>query len=407
MNYWNIDSAAYLSGYELKTFLNKKRIIKSLYLNGELSGAEFSRLLHVSAPTVISYLNELVDEGYIENRGKGDSFGGRKPSIYGLKKNSVYVVGVDIGRKFLNLAVFNSDLEKVSGYKISAVPLDNKEVLLDQVSYQVNKMLNETNIDLEKVMGIGVSMPGLINSDGGINYTYLYDENETLADAFQRKFQCPVYLENDTKARTMGEMRYGAAKESNNALVIQIDWGLGLGMILNGRLYKGNSGFAGEFSHIPIEENGVLCNCGKVGCLETLASGNALVRLTLQGLENHANSRLFEVFQLDKDSITPALIIRSAHEGDHFAMSMINEVGTSLGKGIAYLIQILNPELVIIGGLLSEAREYLVTPIMQSLYKYCLPKVREDCDIVLSSLGDDAGVVGAATVVLENILDNN
>ena len=406
MNFWDIDTAERLNGLELKTFLNKKRIIKYLYRNNELSQAEISKTLHVSAPTSIMYLNELVENGYIENRGKGDSIGGRKPNMYGLKKDSVYVIGVDLGRKFLEIAIFNNDMEKVANSKLPSIPLDNKEQVINIIYDGTISLLKESNIEQEKIIGIGISMPGLINSEQGINYTYLYNDEELLADSFQQKFNRPVFLENDSKARALAEMRHGGAKDSNNALVIQIDWGLGLGMILNRKIYKGNSGFAGEFSHIPIDENGVLCNCGKVGCLETLASGNALVRLTLEGLKENKHSKLYETFIHKKENITPILIIDAAHNGDRFAISMINEVGKSLGKGISYLIQILNPEIVILDGILSKAKEYLITPIKQSLYNHCLPKVREDTQIILSPLGDDIGIIGSATVVLEYVLED-
>ena len=408
MNYWNINTAKQLKGYELKTFFNKVRIIKSLYINGELSIVDFSKLLHVSTPTAINYLNELVKEKYVEKRGKGDSRGGgRKPIIYGLKKNSVYVVGIDMGRRYLRMAIFNPDMEKVAGINQDAISFSNKNELIKTVAEKVNQLLIDANISPEKVMGIGINMPGLINSEKGINYTYLYDEEETLTDSFRKQFDCSVFLENDTKARTMAEMRYGSAKDLKNVLVIQIDWGLGLGMILNGSLYKGKSGFSGEFSHIPIEENGILCNCGKIGCLETIASGNALVRNVLLGLESNKESMLYPVLQDNKEEISPSLIIKMALKGDQFAISKIDEMGAALGKGIVYLIQILNPELVILEGKLSEAGEYLITPIKQSLNKYCLSKVREDARIVISTLGDDAGTIGSATVVLERTLEKN
>ncbi len=408
MNYWNINTAENLKGYELKTFLNKMRIIKSLYLNGELSVVDFSESLHVSTPTVINYINELVEEGFVEKRGKGNSSGGgRKPNRYGLKKNSVYLVGIAVGRRFLRIAIFNPAMEKVAGINLCAVSFSDREHFISTITEQVNALLADAKIKLEKVMGIGINMPGLINSDKGINYTYLYNEDEPLTDSFRKQFGCSVFLENDTKARAIAEMRYGAAKEAKNVLVIQIDWGLGLGMILNGNLYKGNSGFAGEFSHIPIEENGVLCNCGKVGCLETIASGNALVRNVLQGLENNRQSMLYPAMLDNKENITPGLIIKMALCGDQFAISKIEEVGLALGKGIVYLIQILNPELVILGGKVSEAGEYLITPIKQTLNKYCLSNVREDADITISSLGEDAGTIGSATLVLENIIINN
>lgn len=407
MIFWDTELSNSLSGLELKTFLVKKRIIKFLYRHGELSIVDFSKLLHVSIPTTAGYINELIDEGFIENRGKGDSIGGRKPNIYGLKKNSVFIVAINIGHKFFEIGIFDANSEKVCGLDLPAIPFTDRQKLIELVYMYVTELLDKEQIGLGKVMGIGVNMPGLIDSQKGINYTYLYDPEETLVDAFTKKFKRPVFLENDSKTRALAEMRYGAAKDYTNALVLQIDWGLGLGMILNGKLYKGNSGFAGEFSHIPIEANGVLCSCGKVGCLETIASGNALVRFAIEGLEDNSYSRLYEVYKKDAAKLTPKLIIEMAHSGDQFALSVIQKVGAGLGKGISYLIQILNPEVVILGGLLSQAGAYLELPIKQAMHQYCLPKLHEDTKILITPLGSDIGLIGSTIVVLENILENN
>lgn len=407
MNFWDADIPESLLGLELKTFLNKKRIIKYLYRQGTLSGSDISKILKVSAPTSNLYLNELVAEGYIEVKGKGVSLGGRKPNVYGLKKDSVYIVGIDVGRKFLGLALFDNDLQKVASIESPALSLDNRDVLIKTIFTLTQSLLDEVGVDMSKVMGVGINMPGLIDSDKGINYTYLYDENISLTDAFCNVFNKPVFIENDSKARALAEMRFGLAKDYDNALVIQIDWGLGLGMILNGKLFKGKSGFAGEFSHIPIEQNGVLCNCGKIGCLETIASGNALVRYAIEGLEGNKQSKLYKYYKDDINSISPKLIVEVALKGDQFALSLIQKIGSGLGKGISYLIQILNPEIVIIGGVLSKAGQYIETSVKQSIYQYCISNLHEDVELKISTLGNESGLIGSAIVVLENILENN
>lgn len=407
MNFWDSDIPESLTGLEIKTFLNKKRILKHLHRQGTLSGSDISTILNVSIPKSNAYLNELVNEGYVEIKGKGESIGGRKPNIYGLRENSVFIIAVDMGRKFLGLALFNNELKKIVSKKLPPVALVDRKKVIETIFEQAQLMLTEAGVEMKKVMGVGINMPGLVNSATGINYTYLFNSKQTLVDDFKAKFKRPVFLENDSKARALAELKYGAAKESKNALVIQIDWGLGLGMILNGKLYKGNSGFAGEFSHIPIDENGVLCICGKVGCLETIASGNALVRFALESLEANCNSKLYEVFKDDPQSITPALIIEAGNSGDQFALSLIQRVGAGLGKGISYLIQILNPEVVILGGVLSHAGKYLETPIKQAIFQYCLPNLHEDIQILISPLGSDIGLIGSAVVVIDNILENN
>lgn len=215
-----------------------------------------------------------------------------------------------------------------------------------------------------------------------------------------------MVLENDAKARTLAEMKFGAARDVPNAMLVLVEWGLGLGLILNGKLYKGQNGFSGEFSHIPIDPNGLLCNCGKIGCLETMASGQALVRYTIEALEANPNSLLFHYYQENVNLITPRRIIEAAKMGDALAIAQISKIGSALGKGVSYLIQILNPGVIIIGGGVSNASEYLLTPLQQSLYQYCLPQLRENIELRISPLDTDANVLGAAAVLIEQALSS-
>lgn len=406
MRYWDTEVINSVAGQERKKFLSKKQIIKFLYRHGTLSSAELTKLIRLSTPTTLAYLNELVDEGYIENRGKGDSIGGRRPNMYGLVKNSVYVLGIEIGRKTIKIGLFNNELEKITGitHEVNHVPSDQEAV--DQIYQMTVDMLGDQRNLFAKIIGVGISMPGLIDSEQGINYTYMNFSSPSLTDRFSEKFKCPVVLENDAKARTLAEMKFGAARDVPNAMLVLVEWGLGLGLILNGKLYKGQNGFSGEFSHIPIDPNGLLCNCGKIGCLETMASGQALVRYTIEALEANPNSLLFHYYQENVNLITPRRIIEAAKMGDALAIAQISKIGSALGKGVSYLIQILNPGVIIIGGGVSNASEYLLTPLQQSLYQYCLPQLRENIELRISPLDTDANVLGAAAVLIEQALSS-
>jgi glucokinase-like ROK family protein len=407
MIYWDSENQKQLIGHEKKMFLCKKQIIKFLYRNGTLSGAKIAKKLNLSSPTTQSYLNELIEENYIEYRGKGLSIGGRRPNIYGLVKNSVYLLGIDVSQNKFSVAIYNNELQNISGIKTKPLKLGNDLSAIDTIYEFAKALLVEFRIEVEKIMGVGINMPGLIDSDSGINYSYLYAPDICLRDEFQERFKFPVYIENDSKARALAELRYGIAQDSKNALVLQLDWGLGIGMIFNGKLYKGNSGFSGEFSHILINEDGPLCTCGKRGCLETIASGRVLVSRAYEELEQNANSALQQTRLKNKGQLTPDDIVKAAKDGDQLALSLINDIGQNLGKGLSYLIQILNPERIILGGSISQAKEYLLTPINQSLFSYCIPKLREDTSILISELGADAGVLGAVSVVLERAINDH
>lgn len=404
MIYWDTELLNNLSGQEKKKFLGKKMIINHLYHQGSLSGSDLSGLLQLSNPTTMLYINELIAEGYVEDRGKGESIGGRRPAIFGLNRNSLFLFGIDIARKQLTISLYNIELSKVASHTEATDGVRNEPALIDDIFLRCMMLCGEAGIDPEKIIGVGISMPGLINSETGYSHTYLNFDNQPITQLFQKKFKRPVFIENDAKARTLAEVRFGSGKSVKNMLLIQIDWGLGLGMVFNGELYRGRSGFAGEFSHIPLDPHGVLCQCGKVGCLETVASANALVRFTLEQLENNKHSLLYNQFVANPSSISASLIINAALRGDQLAIRQVQRLGENLGKGLAYLIQILNPELIVLSGEVMLASDYLMTAIRQSLYTYCLPQLREDTEILVSSLGDDAGVMGAAAVAVENLL---
>jgi glucokinase-like ROK family protein len=257
-------------------------------------------------------------------------------------------------------------------------------------------------------MGIGLSLPGLVASKEGDSYTYLQTGlNEMpLQELLTLKFSKPVYIQNDVKSATLAEYRFGAAQGKKDALVLTLDWGIGLGVIMDGKLRIGTSGFAGEFGHVPFVDDGILCHCGKRGCLETVASGSALARMAREGMQSGQDTLLKELSGRELEKIEPHEVIEAANEGDQYAIQILAETGRNLGKGIAMLIQLFNPELIIIGGKMAEARQYITTPIQQSINTYCMTQLRERTVIALSKLGQEAGILGPVAAVMENIFEN-
>lgn len=257
-------------------------------------------------------------------------------------------------------------------------------------------------------MGVGVSMPGLVSSKDGNNYTYLLtgQDSVSLQELLELKFNKPVYIQNDVKSATLAEYRFGAARGKKDVLVLSLDWGIGVGVILDGKLRIGTSGFAGEFGHIPFVEDGLLCHCGKRGCLETVASGLALARKAKEGIRSGQYSLLNELSDQEIEKIDPQVVIDAANKGDQYAINTLSEIGVNLGKGIAILIQLFNPELIIIGGKLAEAKQYITTPIQHAINTYCMTQLREKTGIALSELGQQAGIMGSVATVMENIFEN-
>jgi predicted NBD/HSP70 family sugar kinase len=314
---------------------------------------------------------------------------------------------MDIGRFHVRISILDSNLHVIEGFKTHEIRFQDSTEYLDKIYELAIRRMESLGIKKELFIGIGFSMPGAIDSLKGINYSYFFNQDETLTDALEKRFNLPVFLENDTNVLALAELWYGQARNKRNALVLLLSWGIGLGLILNGRLYRGASGFAGEFSHIPAVNNGKLCWCNKQGCLETVASATALSDLVKQGIRNGHASSIIESTDISTDHINPKLVIAAANQGDQFAISILYEVGHELGKGIASLIQILNPEIIILGGKMAEAKKYITTPIQQALNSYCNPVLANNMRIVSTDLGEEATALGLAIMVSDNLLSKN
>jgi N-acetylglucosamine repressor len=280
--------------------------------------------------------------------------------------------------------------------------LETTSNILEAIKKAVDAYLKEAGIDESKLMGIGIALPGLIDIHTGISYSYLH-EDKPISSLFEEIFHHPVFVEHDTKAMALGEQAFGLAMGKQNVLCLNIGSGIGLGMILNGRLYHGNSGFSGEFGHIQVDPDGQLCYCGKIGCLETLASGTTMIRNAKKEIEAGATTLISSLVNNDLEKINSEIILQAAQRGDQFAIGLLSNIGEHLGRGIAVLIHLFNPELIIIGGELTNAENYLVDPIQQNLNKYTISKIRRDAQIITSSLANNAGLLGTVALVMNKV----
>jgi len=380
----------------------KLLILKELYQNSGKSIPELSTIIHMSTPTITRAIDELIESGFLIEEGIGTSSGGRRPNLYGLNPPSRYVLGVDISRNHIRLGLFNFANQPVVPVKVVFEGLEVATDFMKSLKESVNDFIIESGIDKTKLMGIGIALPGLIDLHTGISYSYLQDEKPAMIQ-FENIFDYPVFVENDTKVMALGEQAFGLAKGKENVLCLNIGPAIGLGMILNGKLYKGNSGFSGEFGHIPVDPDGQLCYCGKIGCLETVASGTTMIKLARKEITDGAATVIRTMVGGDINKITIETVLQAAQHGDQFAIGLLAKIGEHLGRGIAVLIHLFNPELIIIGGELTKAENYIVDPIQQNLNKFTIAKIRRDAQIITSSLGENAGLMGTVAMVMNKV----
>lgn len=390
------------SATDLNKMKQKKKILNLLHTHGYISAPELSKLLKISLPTCIVLLNDLIAQGYVKNIGIGESSGGRKPNLYGLPDDAFYVISCDFSRYYASMTICDCNNKFVTPIIKIDTHMDDPE-LVEKLHQAASKLMQERHIPDEKVFGLGVDMPGLIDSKAGINFTIKDKRSQHVSRDLARRFNKLVYIDNDARMHAHGEFHFGAAKEYKDAIIIHWSWGLGLGIFVNGQLYSGNNGFAGEFSHIPMIENGDLCICGKRGCLETIASSNTIMKRVKQGFENNEISSLINHFKSHPEKVTPEDVINFARQGDEFCISILNEIGKAMGRGLSYIIQLLNPQVIVLSGPLSKARQYVLSPIQQSLNRLCLEKISGNTTIIVSDMGDQSALLGTAEMVFQKV----
>ncbi|MEN9443174.1 MAG: hypothetical protein RIS47_64 [Bacteroidota bacterium] len=396
-------AASELLGIEKKRYLLKKKIVRYLYTSGTKSNPEICKNTNMSSPTITGLLNELITQGLIEEVGAGASSGGRRPNLFGLKGDSKYVIGIEIARFDTSIAIFNINNELIAPISEFPIILTEEDTLIEKVKNALENVIEQVSIDPKKIVAIGIDMPGMIDSARGINYSHLYNETETLLLRFERALGKPCFIENDARVAAMGEYRFGLAQKRKNVMCLKVSWGVGLGMILDGKVYQGSTGFAGEFGHTQMIQEGELCTCGKRGCLETISSARALTKFAREGLGQGKVSILSDTLE-SIDKVTAKSVMAAAHNGDEFSIHILSKVGRELGRGLATLIHLMNPELIIVGGTLAEAAQYITAPIQASINKYCIPNISRETEIVISDLRHLAGVMGAAALVWEYVL---
>lgn len=387
--------------------LNKKKIITSFFYAPNLSIPELAKELNLSIPTVTKLVNEMVEEGILNDYGKSDSKTGRKPSTYGLNPLSGYFLGIDIKRNHINIGVcdFRGEIVR-QDFEIPYNAQGGTQEELNEICGLVAEFINSSGIDKFKILNACVNVSGRVNPSTGYSYSVFSFSETPITETISAKIGVPVCIENDSRSMTYGECLGGVVNGEKNVLYVNLGWGLGLGMIINGTLYEGKSGFAGEFGHIHAFDNEIMCHCGKKGCLETEVSGFALRRQILASIKDGKVSFLSKRVEQNEEINLPD-IIEAINNEDFLCIDILEEIGEKLGKHLANMINIFNPELVVIGGTLSAAGDYLLQPIKQAVKKHSLRLVNSDSKIICSKLHEKAGVIGACMTARRQMFERN
>ncbi len=382
-----------------KTDLYKRKVLKELCFGQILSGPELSNRMEKSLPLTTRILNELVREGLVEEKGFAVSTGGRRPMMYSLVREKMYVVTVAMDQLVTTIGMMDLQNSGIINPRKYSLALTRNPQSLKELGEILSAYLDENNIARDKIIGVGIGMPGFVDSEKGINYSFLESPVGSLTDYLENQLELPVYIDNDSSLIALSELRFGMAHGKKNVMVININWGVGLGMIVNGELFRGHNGFAGEFSHIPVFNNNKLCSCGKSGCLETEASMMVVVEKARQGLKNGRVSTIQSI--PDDFEAACNLIMEEALKGDQFAVELFSEAAYNIGRGLAFLIHIMNPELIVLSGRGASLGRLWLAPVQQALNRYCIPRLAAYTELAVSTFNKNAELIGAAALVIE------
>lgn len=391
-------SSTPLGSRDLIRAINHSIVLNTIKTNGLIDRAQVARLTGLSPATVTGITSDLIDTGLVVEKAVGDSRGGRPPIRLAINPQGGYVVGIKLMEDHALGAL--TDLEATILVKDSiSLPDTTAESAVSAMADLVRRLLATAHLPAKKLIGIGVGLAGIVNFETGVlrQAAFFNWRDLPLRDMLQTLVQVPVYIDNDVNTLTLAEQWFGAGQNIDHFLTLTIGRGIGLGIVANGRFYRGAGGGAGEFGHILTDPNGPPCTCGKNGCLETYVSYPALLQAAQKAHENGS---------IDHPVTTISDLIALAESGNQAVREILARAGEMIGRSAANLVTIFNPQLIIIGGEGVRLGHWLLDPIQDAVRKYTSVALLEDCQVRVEPWGDDAWARGAASLVLRDLFES-
>jgi|YNPNPStandDraft_1061719.scaffolds.fasta_scaffold32857_1 glucokinase-like ROK family protein len=387
--------------------MNRSLILNVIRQEGSVSRAAIARRTRLSRSTVSSIVSELLEANLVHEVGRGRSSGGRRPILINLNYSAGYVVGVDLGATHIIVLVANLNGDVIARREADFSVAVGPDAGLNQIADAVRQCLADAGISLERVLGVGMGVPGPVEyAEGRVVAPPIMPgwHGVALRDRLARELGVPVYVDNDANLGALSEHCHGAGRGYANLAYIKVGTGIGCGLILGGQLYRGESGSAGEIGHVTIDENGPPCKCGSYGCLESMAGGPAIALRAQQAIRAGQATSLAAIQPLE--SITARDVALAAQKGDKLAQQLFAEAGRHIGVALASLANLLNPGLIIIGGGVAQAGRLLLDPIRKTLEQRALQPVAQSTRVVQSVVGRDASALGAVDLALQEVFQS-
>lgn len=382
--------------------LNRSLVLDTVKRHGPLSRAAIAREASLAKPTVSAIVEKLIAEGLVRETGMGPTaaVGGRPPILLEFNNRSQFIVGIQFAVRHTSIVVADASGQELDRSHIET-PSGPANLTIKAVVAEAKRLLKRAGAPRNRLSAVGVCVPGLIDLHDG---TCLLAPNLGWRDVPVRKLvhaelRAPVYVVNTADAALVVESLDGAAQGAENAVLLYVGRGVGASAMLDGRLVRGSFGLTGEIGHCHIPGAKTTCNCGKIGCLETLADGRAIARAAVEAMGSGRESLLSK---LPKGQLTAKDVAEAANSGDALATEVLNHAGRTLGIAASWLVNLFNPEVLLVGGAVAEAGEPLIGPLREATLEHALAQAAERVRISTWTPGRDAGVTGAVLVALQN-----
>ncbi|MCG2767351.1 MAG: ROK family transcriptional regulator [Anaerolineae bacterium] len=378
--------------------INRSLVLNLIKNRGPISRTDIARLSGLSLATVSGITSDLIAENLVYEKEEGESTGGRRPILLALNHRARYVIGIKLMEHQITAAL--TDLNAAVLHRITSPLEDGQDVsrTVEALAETVEGLADRAGIEWEKMVGVGIGLAGVIDSVRGVcRYSPILNwRHVPLRDLLEERIQIPVYIDNDVNTLTMAEKLLGIGQGIDDFLTVTVGRGVGMGIVVNGQFYRGARGAGGEFGHTVIDPEGPLCSCGKRGCLEAYVSDPAIVRMAQEAVQRGE-------LPIVPTELSAERVVALAQEGNDTARRILSHAGHVLGMGIANLINVFNPSLIIVTGEGVRAGDMLFGPMRDAVQRYEFANLAEDTEIVVQEWGDDAWARGAASLVLQEI----
>lgn len=389
---------------------NLSLVVRLIHNQSPLSRAQLAGITGLNKSTVSSLVDELIERGLVYETGSNTGGTGRPATLLEINPNAGHIIGVELGVDFVSVAVTDILGNIVWRRREDANPADDQEKMINQTLQIVKDAMSIGKRKNYKFLGLGLSTPGTVDIQKGllIFAPNLHWHNVPFVQIFSEQTKLRVFVENDANAAAIGEHLFGTARHTNDFLFVFAGVGIGGGLFLDGKLYRGKNGYAGEIGHSPImaEPSQTVCHCGNRGCWETYANQYSIIQRVQARLEVKRSSIIPKLMAEQNAPLGIPLIKQAADAGDREAIDSFYEAGHAMGQGLAGLINIFNPEKIVIGGPLSIAGEYMLPAIKQTVSQHAMPGIKPQAEIGLSPFGPDASLIGAVAIVVDIILSS-